>query len=73
MKKKILSFISFGTLITGAFIGIYADADIYFLKNRIPAGSCPVANNKSLIYAAIILCGISFVVSFFESKAKETQ
>lgn len=73
MKKKLLSYLSFGTLITGAGIGIYALADTYFLKTRIPVGSCPVTNNKSLIYTAIILCGISFVLSFFESKAEKTQ
>ena len=68
MKKKILSYLSYGTLIIGAAIGIYALIDIYIIKSKLPSGVCPVTSNKPLIYIAIALCCISFILSFFETK-----
>ena len=69
MKNRIFSYLSNGFLIIGAAIGIYALADIYILKSRLPAGTCPVTSNKPLLYAALALCSISFVLSFFKKKA----
>jgi hypothetical protein len=68
MKNRILKYLSNESLIIGAAIGIYALADRYILKSRLPAGACPVTNNKPLLYTAIALCGISFVLSLFEQK-----
>ena len=68
MKKKILMFLSNGALIIGAIIGIYAMADIYFLKSRLPPGTCVVTKNRPLLYIAIVLCCVSFILSFFEHK-----
>ena len=73
MKKKILSYLSYGSLIIGAAIGAYTLADIYLLKSKLPSGICPVTSNRPLLYIAIALCGISFILSFFEPKAKNTQ
>jgi len=73
MKKKILSYLSNGALIAGAIIGGYAFVNIYVLNSGLPAGVCPVTNNKPLIYIAIALCGVSFILSFFEPNAKEAE
>jgi hypothetical protein len=74
MKKKILSYLSYGTLIIGAAIGIFALADIYLIKRKLPfSGICPVTSNRPLIYVAIALCCISFILSFFETKNKKIK
>lgn len=73
MKKKILSNMGYGSLIIGAAIGAYALADIYLLKSKLPSGICPVTSNKPLLYIAIALCCISFILSFLEPKAEKKQ
>lgn len=65
MRQKILSYLSNGTLIAGAATGAYALVKIYLLKSRLPAGACPVTDNRPLMYTSIALCCISFVLSFF--------
>lgn len=70
MKSKILSYLSYGALIAGAIIGGYAFVNIYVLNSGLPAGVCPVTNNRPLIYTAIALCGVSFILSLFEPKVK---
>jgi hypothetical protein len=66
--KKLLSYISNAALIAGVAIGIYVFANIYFLKSSLPEGTCPVTSNKPLMYIAIALSVISFILSFFEEK-----
>ena len=73
MKRKILSYLSYGTLISAAVIGGYAFVNIYFLNSGLPAGVCPVTDNRPLLYTSIALCGVSFILSFFEPKGKETE
>lgn len=68
MKNRILSYLSNGFLILGAAIGIYALVDIFILKSRVTAGACPVTGNRPLLYVALALCSISFLLSFFERK-----
>lgn len=58
-------------MIIGTVIGVYALVEIYLIKSRLPAGVCPVTHNKPLLYASIILCCISFILSFFETKPKK--
>ena len=73
MKKKILSYLSNGSLIAGVIIGGYAFVKSYVLNSGLPTGVCPVTNNRPLMYTAIALCGVSFILSLFEPKVKETQ
>jgi hypothetical protein len=68
MNKKLISWLSNGMLIVGAGTGIYALAEIYLMKSNLPAGVCPVTAHKSLLYVSIILCVLSFVFSFFDSR-----
>lgn len=70
MKKNIFSLLSNGALIVGAVLGGYAFVNIYVLSSRLPAGVCPVTSNRQLMYAAIVFCGVSFILSLFESKTK---
>lgn len=71
MREKILSHLSNGTLIAGGVIGIYALVDSYLVKSKLPAGACPVENNSTIFYTAIVLCLISFVLSFFDRKPEK--
>lgn len=71
MKNKIIGYLSFGSLIIGAGIGIYALIDIYLIKSRLSSGICPVISNRPLMYLAIAFCCVSFISSFFEQKDKE--
>ena len=50
MKKKIVSYLSYGSLIIGAVIGVYALVDIYIIKTKLPSGICSVTSNKFLLY-----------------------
>lgn len=73
MKRKMLSYFSYGSLIIGAVIGVYVLADIYLLKSGLPSGVCPVTSNRLLLYSAIALCCISFILSLFEQKTEKKQ
>jgi len=73
IKRKILSYLSYGALIAGAVIGGYSFVNIYFLNSGLPAGVCPVTSNRPLMYTAIALCCISFILSFFEPKTKDIE
>lgn len=73
MKKSIMWYASYGTLMIGAAIGIYVMADIYLIRSKLPPGVCPVVKNRPLLYAAIALCIVSFVLSFFDPKEKEEK
>lgn len=70
MKNKIISYLSNGFLITGAGVGVYVLIDIYLIKSKLPSGMCPVTNNRPLLYTSIALVCLSFILSFFEPKAK---
>lgn len=69
--KKLILYLSNATLIIGAAIGIYALIDIYLINSKLPSGICPVVSNRPLLYTAIALCCISFMLSFFKPKLKE--
>ena len=68
--KKLVLYISNATLIIGAAIGIYALIDIYLINSKLSSGICPVVSNRPLLYTAIALCCISFILSFFIPKEK---
>lgn len=71
IKNKIISYLSYGSLIIGAGIGIYALIDIYLVRRKLPAGTCPVIDNKPIIYLALAFCAVAFILSFFEPKTKK--
>ncbi|MCX7709696.1 MAG: hypothetical protein N2484_07575 [Clostridia bacterium] len=73
MKNRIISYLSYGTLILGAMIGGYALINIYILGRNLPSGVCPVTNNRAFIYSAIALCCVSLVLSFFEPRKEEMK
>lgn len=73
MNKKTISYLSTAALLIGTGIGVYALADIYLLKRQLSSGVCPVTSNKPLLYIAIALCCLSFILSFFSPKAKNEQ
>ena len=73
MKKKLITYLSYGSLILGAAIGIYVLLNIYIIKSKLPPGTCAVIRNRPYLYVAIALCCISFVLSFFETKVKKEK
>jgi hypothetical protein len=73
MKKKMYSYLSLGTLITGAVLGGYALVKIWIVRASLPAGACPVITNRPLLYAGVALCLISFVFTLLEQHAKKSE
>ncbi len=71
MKKKLYSHLSIGTLIIGVAAGGYALLKIYIVSAPLPAGTCPVINNRPLLYIGIVMCVLSFVFSLLEQHAKK--
>lgn len=72
MKRKILSYLSIGTLITGAVIGGYALVKIRILRAALPAGTCPVTSYRPQLYVGIALCLVSFVLTMCEKSDKKS-
>lgn len=73
MNRKVISYLSYGSLIFGALIGAYAFIDIYLIKSKLPSGVCPVTSNRPLLYTAIAFCCVSFILSFFEKKDEREE
>lgn len=73
MRKKIISYLSDGLLIAAVIIGGYAFIKSYILKSGLPTGVCPINTNRPLMYAAIVLCGASLILSLFGPKVSRTQ
>ncbi len=71
MRKNIFTYLSYGTLIAGIAVGLYAMVNTYLIKSSLPAGVCPITDNRPLLYTAITLCGVSFILSFFEPRTKK--
>ena len=67
-NTNIVKYISNVLMLVGAFLGLYALFNIYALRERLPVGLCPVNDNRPMLYAAIVLCCVSFILSFFEGK-----
>ncbi|HEX2946298.1 MAG TPA: hypothetical protein VHT96_10130 [Clostridia bacterium] len=67
-KINIIKYNSNAFMFIGGALGIYALWNIYVQRGRLPAGVCPVNNNRPELYAAIVLCVASFILSFFEGK-----
>jgi hypothetical protein len=73
LKKKIISYLSLGTLIAGTVLGGYALARIWLVRASLPAGTCPVISYRPLLYAGIALCLVSFVLSLLEHHSKKAE
>lgn len=71
MKQKIVKYIGNLFFAAGVLTGIYALADIYFIKSSLPSGVCPITNNKPLMFISAALCVISLILSFLEPKASQ--
>ena len=71
MKNRIITYISNGTMIAGIILGIYVVADFFITRSKLPSNVCPFTKNRPLLYVALAFCIISFILSFFESKAKK--
>lgn len=57
-----LSDLLFGVAVA---LSVFALVQTALLKRTLPPGVCPIQHNRPLIYWAIALLGISFILSFF--------
>jgi hypothetical protein len=73
MKNKVFSYLSNGFLIIGTAIGIYVLADIFLLGRNLPAGACPITDNRPWLILAVIFLILSLALSFFEKKSPTGQ
>lgn len=73
MKKKTYATLSLSTLLLGAIIGGYALLRIFIFQVTLRAGTCPVTNYRPFLYIGIALCLLSFVFSFLEHRAKNSE
>jgi hypothetical protein len=51
-------------------VAAYALISVYMAYRNLPAGVCPVNNNRGWLYAAMVLSVLSLILSFFEGKKK---
>lgn len=56
------------SLAAGSIIGLYAFIMTFLSYSSLPPGVCPIDLNRSWMYTAIVLLGLSFILSFFEPK-----
>ncbi len=73
MKNKLFTYLSNLTLVIGGGLGLYVLIDFIIQKIRLPAGACPLSNNKPLVITAIVLLATSFVFSIFEQRQKKKR
>lgn len=70
--RKMFSLLSNISLAAGSVIAVYSLIKIYLSYQSLPAGICPLDMNRPWMYTAIVLLGMSFLLSFFEPhKQKE--
>ena len=69
MKKK-LGIISNISFIGAMVVGLYALMSTYLVRRNLPPGVCPIDNNRTIMYIAIALALLSFVLSFVAEKKK---
>ena len=69
MKKK-LGIISNISFIGAMVVALYALVSTYLVRRNLPPGVCPIDNNRPIMYIAIVLALLSFVLSFVADKKK---
>ncbi|NLC43843.1 MAG: hypothetical protein GX783_06120 [Clostridiales bacterium] len=73
MSKKVIPIIGNITFALTIILGAYILISTYLVRSSLPAGVCPIDNNRMLIYITIGLGIITFVLSFFDKKEAETM
>lgn len=68
MKHQVIVYLGNISMIIGAAIGIYVLADVFLLSRNLPAGACPITNNRPWLILAIVFLVISIGLGFFEKK-----
>ncbi|MCG8502361.1 MAG: hypothetical protein MJB12_18415 [Firmicutes bacterium] len=66
MSKKVYKMINNVLYAVFVLTTLYAFIDMYIIKGAMTAGSCPLDNNRPLLYTAISLGVISFIFSFLK-------
>lgn len=70
MKQKLFSHLSTITLIIGALIGGYALVSSFIFQSKYP-GTCPITDNRPIIYISIAFLVASFILTIFEQRRKK--
>ena len=63
--KKLLS-ISNSIFVIAIFIFFYGLYKIYITKQSLPIGTCPIYNNRIILYLGVFFMILSIVVSYIE-------
>ncbi len=72
-KHKLFSLISNILLGIGAVLCVLALYLSFSLRASLPPGVCPIDNNRPLIYIAIAVLLISFVLSLLAERMKKSS
>ncbi len=66
-KRAWIWFLSQSFFIMTVGLSLYLFAKFIIFRINLPSGVCPVESNRTLIYTAIVLALISFILSVIES------
>jgi hypothetical protein len=72
MSRKAISIIGNITFTLTLLLGAYILITTYLVRRSLPAGVCPIDNNRILIYITIGLGITTFLLSFFD-KGKDSE
>jgi uncharacterized membrane protein YuzA (DUF378 family) len=70
---KTVSIISNITFVVTILLAVYIFISSFLLRRSLLPGVCPIDNNRTLIYIAIGFGLVTFVLSFFDVKAKKSR
>jgi hypothetical protein len=72
-KQKAMSLISNLLLGIGAVLSVLVITLSITTRASLPPGVCPIDNNRPLIYVAIAILAVSFVLSLDADKLKKSD
>ncbi len=72
-KQKLMSVISNILLAIGAALGALALYLSFSLRAGLPAGVCPIDNNRPLLYISVAILIASFVFSVVADRLKKRE
>ena len=73
MSRKTISIIGNITFALTIILGAYILISTYLVRRSLPAGVCPIDNNRILLYITIGLGITTFVLSFFDKKKEPKE
>lgn len=74
-KRKMKKYLSFSNMIFIIAIAIFAYGvyNIFIVRQMLPAGVCPIDNNRPILFLGVFFMLISIFVSYIEDKIKNKK